>query len=251
MPSFKTNAIVIHRADYRDNDRMLTLFSPEHGKISAICRGCKRPKSRLIAASELFCSGEYVFYSSREHVGVESCTVTDTFYPLRMDYDRLMHGIYLLNLCDAAIQPEEENPRLFLFLLKALAFLSYSEAEERSVTVIFEMGFVSLLGFRPLVGRCARCGRPVEPAEDGDRTAAGFSPEDNGVICPSCRRAGDVPLCREDLRALQLVMRKGLDALQEKVHFSDALFSGILEMVEYRLDRRMESGRRLIRREAT
>ena len=55
MAQITTNAIVLRRADYRENDRMLTLFSPTLGRIDALARGCRRQKSPLMAASELFC----------------------------------------------------------------------------------------------------------------------------------------------------------------------------------------------------
>ena len=42
MPQIVTNAVVLRRADYRENDRMLTLFSPTLGRIDALCRGCRR-----------------------------------------------------------------------------------------------------------------------------------------------------------------------------------------------------------------
>ena len=48
MPQVTTHAIVLRRADYRENDRMLTLFSPSLGRIDALCRGCRRQKSPLM-----------------------------------------------------------------------------------------------------------------------------------------------------------------------------------------------------------
>ena len=45
MPYITTQAIVLHTADYRDNDRMLSLLTPEHGQLDALCRGCKKPQS--------------------------------------------------------------------------------------------------------------------------------------------------------------------------------------------------------------
>ena len=68
MGQITTNAIVLRRVDYRENDRMLTLFSPTLGRIDALCRGCRRQKSPLMAASELFCTGEYVLYQARNEV---------------------------------------------------------------------------------------------------------------------------------------------------------------------------------------
>ena len=98
MAQIVTNAIVVRRADYRENDRMITLFSPTMGRIDALCRGCRRQKSPLMAASELFCAGEYVLYQAGDHATVVSCQVTDTYYALRGDYERLSHGMYALAL---------------------------------------------------------------------------------------------------------------------------------------------------------
>ena len=183
MAQLTTSAIVLRRADYRDNDRMLTLFSPTLGRIDALCRGCRRQKSPLMAASELFCSGEYVLYQTGERTTVVSCAVSESFYALRGDYERLAHGMYALELCAAAVQPAQENERLFLLLLRSLAHLCYSEIPPRRVTAVFLMGMTSLLGFRPQVGRCARCGKPIDA--QGEGYVAAFSGEAGGVLCPA------------------------------------------------------------------
>ena len=137
MPQITTNAMVVRRVDYRENDRILTLFSPTLGRIDALCRGCRRQKSPLMAASELFCSGEYVLFQAKDRTTVVSCQITDSYYPLRSDFERLAHGMYALELCSAAIQPAQENERLFLLLVRSLAYLCYGEVEPRRVTAVF------------------------------------------------------------------------------------------------------------------
>jgi DNA repair protein RecO len=57
-----TDALVIRHADYGDYDRMLTLVTPKHGRIEAVARGCRRLKSPLVNAAELFTSGEYTLF---------------------------------------------------------------------------------------------------------------------------------------------------------------------------------------------
>lgn len=249
MPQITTNAIVLRRADYRENDRMLTLFSPTHGRIDALARGCRRQKSPLMVASEVFCAGEYVLYTAGERVTVVSCAVQDTFYPLRGDFERLAHGMYALELCAAAVQPDLENERLFLLLLRSLAHLAYSETPPRRVTTVFLMGFVSLTGFRPQVGRCVSCGKPVEPAApagmDIDTPVAAFSPERGGVLCTACG-AGEA--CRLDVKALsalQAIMRRGIRTLEEDAEISDELFAALRQMAEGRLDMPIRSGKML------
>lgn len=245
MAQIVTNAIVVRRADYRDNDRMVTLFSPALGRVDALCRGCRRQKSPLMAASDLFCSGEYVLYQSRERTTVVSCAVSDTFYALRTDYERLSHGMYALELCAAAVQPGQENERLFLLLLRSLAHLCYSDALPRRVTAVFLMGMTSLLGFRPHVGRCAQCGKPIAAEGEVGAPVAAFSGEAGGLLCPAC---GAGVRCRVDARGvryLQDIMKRGLESLESDAECPDELFAALREMAEGRLEMPIRSGKLL------
>lgn len=113
MPNLTTQAIVLRHADYREHDRMLTLLSPSMGRVEALCRGCKRPQSPLLAASEWFALGEYVLFAGKGHMTVTSCNLTESFFPLRTDYDRLKHATYLLSVAEAAAQPGERAVELF------------------------------------------------------------------------------------------------------------------------------------------
>jgi len=248
MAQMTTNAIVVRRADYRENDRMITLFSPTLGRIDALCRGCRRQKSPLMAASELFCCGEYVLYQAGERTTVVSCAVTDTYYALRADYERLSHGMYCLELCSAAIQPMQENERLFLLLLKSLAHLCYGDVPPRRVTAVFLMGMTSLLGFRPQVGRCARCSAPVpeDSAAPEDTPIAAFGPEQGGVLCPACSAGEKCRLREKDVLYLQAIMKRGLKSLEEEGECPDDLFAALRQMAEGRLDMPIRSGRMLV-----
>lgn len=247
MAQITTNAIVVRRADYRENDRMITLFSPTMGRIDALCRGCRRQKSPLMTASELFCAGEYVLYQTSERATVVSCQVEDTYYGLRSDYERLSHGMYALELCAAAIQPAQENERLFMLLLRTLAHLCYGDVQPRRVTAVFLMGMTSLLGFRPQVGRCARCGTPVLQNRTGDDLIIGaFSPEQGGVLCPGCSAGERCRLRERDVVYLQDIMKRGLKSLEDEAECPDALFEALRLLAEGRLDTPIRSGRMLV-----
>ena len=246
MAQITTNAIVVRRAAYRENDRMITLFSPTMGRIDALCRGCRRQKSPLMAASELFCAGEYVLYQTHDRATVVSCQVSDTYYALRSDYEKLSHGMYMLELCSAAIQPAQENERLFMLLLRSLAHLCYGDAAPRRITAVFLMGMTSLLGFRPQVGRCARCGTPVLQNRTNDDTLiASFSPEAGGVLCPGCSAGEQCRLRERDVVYLQDIMKRGLASLDTEAECPDALFDALRALAEGRLDTPIRSGRML------
>ena len=245
MAQITTHAIVVRRADYRENDRMITLFSPTMGRIDALCRGCRRQKSPLMAASELFCAGEYVLYQTHDRATVVSCQVSDTYYALRSDYEKLSHGMYMLELCGAAIQPGQENERLFMLLLRSLAHLCYGEAAPRRITAVFLMGMTSLLGFRPQVGRCALCGRPIEEGQE-DAFVAAFSPEHGGLLCPACGAGEACRVRTREVRYLQDIMRTGVRSLDMPGECPDDLFAALRSLAEGRLDTPIRSGKMLV-----
>lgn len=179
MPSLSTPALVIRRSDYSDYDRMVTLFSPTHGRIDAIARGCRRPKSPLLNACEPFTSGEFQLYQKGERFTLEQCQISESFYELRTDYDRLQHGVYWLKLLDASVMPDVPMENLFLITLQALAHLNYSDLPAEMLTMAFEMHLMAQLGYAPRVDVCLKCGRSI----DGD---ARFDAERGGCVCLNC-----------------------------------------------------------------
>ena len=193
MPAFTTPALVIRRADYSDYDRMITLFSPELGRIDAIARGCRRPKSPLVNAVEPFTSGEFQLYQNRERFSLEQCQISDSYFELRSDYDRLRHGVYWLKLLDTAILPETPAPDLFITTLRALAHLNYGEMPPELVTMAYELHFMRLSGLSPRMDACMRCGRAI----DGD---ARFDVELGGTVCLNCR--SDAPFISNGARRI-------------------------------------------------
>ncbi len=242
MAQIKTNAVVIGRTDYRDNDRILTLFSPERGRLEVLARRAKSPKSPLLSASELFCSGEYVIYESREHATMVSCQVTDAFYPLREDYGRLSHGTLMLEMCRVVVQPDQPEPRFFLHFLRSLAHLAYGAENPRSVTAVFMAGLLSLNGYRPGVRKCAVCGTNLIP-DDGKKY--GFSVGRGGILCDECRSAEGTVLCGKDVADMQWIMKEGLAALDNGLEVSPAVFYLLLEMVKNRLECTFQSEKML------
>ena len=72
MRSVKTSGIVIAENNLGDSDKILTILTPNLGKISCVAKGAKRPKSLLMAGSQLLCFGEYVLHK-RNEIGRASC----------------------------------------------------------------------------------------------------------------------------------------------------------------------------------
>ena len=182
MPSLITQAIVLRHADYREHDRMLTLLSPSMGRVEAVCRGCKRPQSPLLAASEWFALGEYVLYAGKGRMNVSSCNVTESFFPLRTDYERLKYATYILSVAEAAAQPGEKAVELFTLLARSLSRLAYTDKNAPAVAAAFLLHFSAISGYRPRLSHCVNCGRRLE-----DEEIRLMDIEEGGLLCADCQ----------------------------------------------------------------
>ena len=107
MVQTENTAIVLRHVNYRDNDRMVTLFSPSRGRIDAVIRNCRKPRSHNLNAGELFALGDYMLCESGGRMTVTSVRLIETFYGLRKDYERLTCATWAAGLTETVIEPEQ------------------------------------------------------------------------------------------------------------------------------------------------
>ncbi len=206
MGAVTTQGIVLRHADLRENDRMITLLTPSMGRVDALCRGCKRTNSPLMNCSEWFAFGEYVLFMGKGHATVTSCSLTESYYPLREDYESLRHATLMLKLCEETVQPGQESLHLFTLLARSLGRLAYTARPRETVTAGFLLHYAVISGYAPVLDQCVGCGRAAQDS-------LLFDVENGGVLCRECAssvRSG-FPLRKGQLEWLRRVRREGID----------------------------------------
>ena len=211
---------------------MLTLLSPSLGRAEALCRGCKRPQSPLLSASEWFTLGEYVLFTGKGHMTVTSCHVTETFFPLRTDYERLKYATYMLSIAEAAAQPGERAVELFTLLARSLSRLAYTEKDPRAVTAAFLLHFSAISGYRPRLHHCVRCGRRME-----DQEIRLMDIENGGLLCRDCLTESTraLPVTSAQVQWMRDVLSRGID--RTELPEADAPGRLLGEYVESRMEK--------------
>ena len=102
----EVKALVIRTLDLSEHDRLLTLFTEEHGKITAVANGSRTLKSRYLAAAQLFCYASFVLYKKGDRYWVREASLIESFFDLRADLTRTALASYV---CDVAGDVVEEN----------------------------------------------------------------------------------------------------------------------------------------------
>ena len=236
MIQTENTAIVLRRVNYRENDRMVTLLSPSRGRIDAVIRNCRKPRSHNLNAAELFALGDYMLVETGGRMTVTSVRLIETFYPLRADYDRLTCGTWLLSLAEAVAQPEQEQQELFMLLLHTLSRLTFSDQPWQPLLSGFLLHFSACQGFKPRLNHCTVCGRRPE------NPPFFFDTEGGGLCCGDCRRLKtQVPLAPEELRWMRGALNTG-SASWVDTPDARAPFSLLRAYTEEKLGRRFKSG---------
>ena len=235
MPSETVQAIVLRYANYRDHDRMLTLLSPSEGRMDVLARGCRRPKSPLLAGSELFVHGEFVLFHTGDRYTLSSCTIMDSFYGLRLDPYRLTCASYLLELAQAVAQPNQEVGGLFALLLEGLYHLTYCAPElPLAVVSSFLLLYANEIGYRPRLNHCVHCGKLL-PLQEGAR----MDIEAGGLCCPQCAQIKQYPL-----DAKQVFWMRNFHKMKDGINNDAAdLFVMLRRYVEGKIDTPIKAGK--------
>ena len=241
MANVTTQGIVLRYADYRENDRMLTLLTPFSGRADALARGCRRPGSPLMSCAELFAYGEYVLYQGKGRAGVVSFHLIDSFYPLREDYDRLRYASDMLQILEAQAIPGDRADKLFQLLIRSLKRLCYLPLDPRAVTAAFLLMDAALSGYRPRLSHCVRCGRRL-----GEDEARLFDAEEGGLCCAACASAGAplMPLNSRELLWMKDVLQTGIE--KTALPPADAPLPLLRKYLEGRLEVSPPSGKGLL-----
>lgn len=133
----KTDAIVLQSLDYKDNDKLLTLFSPALGRITAGIKGVKKPTAKLAFASQPFCFAEYVLAEKGGRYTVTGAYLYESFFSLRYDITRFYSACALAEIALAVLMENEKYDGLFIGLIEGLKALSISEEDPAETVISF------------------------------------------------------------------------------------------------------------------
>ena len=196
MPGpLKTEAIVLRSMRYGEADRILHLYTPRLGRLSAIAKGVRRSRSRFGARLEPFFHIRAVLHDGRgDLLTVTGVDTIAAHGPIR-DHAATLDAA--ARACDAVtrlFETSEPHPEVFTLLANELALLSADPAQARPANgLAFRLKLLLAAGIVPHLGACASCGEPEH--------LQGFSAAAGGVVCNSCEGAA-FPLDEESYRFL-------------------------------------------------
>ncbi|MBI2940447.1 MAG: DNA repair protein RecO [Chloroflexi bacterium] len=178
---YRTEAVVLRHLDYGEADRILTLYTPQHGKVRAIAKGVRRPTSRLGGHLELATHAHLLIAHGRNLGIITQAETVHAFLGLREDLLRTSLACAVAELLDRLTPEESPSPPIFDLLIHTLDRLATTRQPELAAR-FFEVQLLGLSGYRPELHECLSCRTALGPSGNTFSAAAG------GVLCPLCGR---------------------------------------------------------------
>jgi DNA repair protein RecO (recombination protein O) len=188
--SLKTEAIVLRGIRYGEADRILHLYTPDRGRVSAIAKGVRRAKSRFGGRLEPFFRLNLVLYQGKSDLMTVTSAETLAGHPRLREHGPSLDGA--ARACDAVSRmfgEGEPHRGVYHLLANQLALLDRApERATRATALAFRLKLLLAAGFAPHLASCASCGEPEH--------LVGFSGAAGGVVCGACE-AGSFALSQE------------------------------------------------------
>jgi len=181
MAQYQVEAILLAVRDWGEADKMVTLFSREHGKIIAFANGARRPKSPLAGGMQMFTHLEVTLLPGKNCDTVKQCEIKYAFRHLQEDFNCMAYGAFIAELTSELCPERQPEPQVFDLLL--IVFHILTERNPRMVALAWAWQLLSLTGYYPEFERCTVCGQEL-------CFPAYFSAVSSGCVCNFCEHYG-------------------------------------------------------------
>jgi DNA repair protein RecO (recombination protein O) len=176
----ETAALVVTSMRFKEADRILTLYTLERGRLSAIARGLRRTRSKLGGRLEPFSLVQVGLYPGRSMYTLTEAETIRSFQPVRESLFRMEEGAKLFEAVRRLFPEEEKNQAAFNLLVRAVGALAVSADRQEAAIIVLAARLKLLLaqGYLPALDSCSLCGEA--------RYLCAFNPVLGGVLCQDC-----------------------------------------------------------------
>ncbi len=225
--------MVLRRRQLGEADRILTLFTLERGKVDAVAKGVRRPRSHLGGRVELFNECDFLMHRGRSLDVIVSAEIFRAPWSRLVKPERYAVAAVVAELIDAFCEPDLALPEVYELLGGVIDAIA-AATTPRTLLPRFSLRLLEMLGLAPPLRTCVRCGGPLPSGPVWLDAASG------GVVDGACReRWQELPELQEsdvaNLRAL--AQPKGAQR-GAAVRATPAAAAAVEELVAHHLGKR-------------
>ena len=230
--------VVLSQKPFKEQDKFIDILT-ESGVMEILVKGSAKLTSKSGSATQLFAYSEFDV-SDRHSNGkariLSNVTPINIFYGLRNDLTSVALASYFAQVILYSALPKSGTPEILRLVLNTLFYLSEPEHDEEMLKCIFELRIASLLGFRPDVVMCRKCGAYLPEK-------LYFSVEDGCFWCETCLDKGFF-MTSGALQAIRHITLQDFEyifSFRIAEHCREPLFRFAETFLQYHIDRNFQT----------
>lgn len=230
MEQIKFTGIVLKSVDYKEKDKLLTIFSLELGKITATLKGVKQDKAKLKFAAMPFCFAEFVATNKNGFLTITECCQIESFYNTISNYSKSVAGFLMLEI-SCIIMQKQPDERWFLTLMNFLKELEFGNINENIIELKFMLETLNKVGYGLSFDVCSECGLKFV----GD---VYVNLEMGELECSACASVNSKKLTKQQFAVLKLINETPLNKLSTLKQKADVLVD-LIQILKHNLNLRL------------
>src|SRR5574344_1079488 len=212
MDLIKVRGIIIKEVQYKDNDKIITILTDTLGKIPCIAKGAKKTNSPILANCQYLVYNEFVLYRNKNFYYINSASIIDTFYNLKVDLDKLQVIFELTKILQSVTDENQDTTNILKLFLNTLYIIDKLKKDNDFIVATFKIKLFCLLGFTPNIKECGECGQAFESLDNLDIIYYDYVR--NIFCCKECTDGKDkrryIKITKVTLIAIEYIMKSDI-----------------------------------------
>lgn len=181
MNSKNHDALIIRSINYKDSDKIYTIFVRDLGKISSKAKGVRKFSSKRMSSLDTLNFIRVGLYGNNEIRTITETKLIHSFSGIKSNLNKLKSAYYMIEIVNKAIYESPDSETIFDLLLKCLKRLEETNYLDTRIENYFEYQFLALSGYNLNISSCSYCSNDVDKNLQNS-----FNFEMNGVVCSEC-----------------------------------------------------------------
>ena len=198
MALYGTEGVVLGARSWGEADKVMTIFTRERGLVRAAAFGCRRPRSPLAGAMQMFVHADLQFAEGGRLETVKTASVRAHHAKLSLDLTALAYATFVSEVI-REFMPEGIADEAFFDRLSAI-LTAFETRNPRVTALAAVLQTLAAAGLQQSYERCLHCGTEI----DGD---AFFLAREGGALCADCRTEDSADFSAE-LRVLLVTLEQ-------------------------------------------
>lgn len=200
-----TKGIALKATDYKENDKLILLYSLEYGKITVYAKGIRKGSAKLKFAADQFCFGQYELSKTDDRFTLKTCDQLESFYSIREDVAAYYSACTVAECLMNYTEEGQSEPNVFVETLKALAALA-DGTEPLIVSLRYILAFLEMQGVKLQFDRCMVCGEKKKNIF--------LDLQRGGIVCDVCGTADCITISARTAALCKMVENMPYDKLK-------------------------------------